>query len=149
MRGGDEFVRTAPPPRAPRDPDALTAAAAAFASPSTWCLDGTMTLGSGNQGCRPPHDPAREAADEAATREIADNMEKYCNIVRRVTLFSEMGEAEIEAAAAALQVKTFKKGEIVYDEVRCGAVGRVCGMWRVVFESLCVVGGRCWWVWAW
>eukprot|EP00327_Prymnesium_parvum_P016862 CAMPEP_0113288082 /NCGR_PEP_ID=MMETSP0008_2-20120614/32083_1 /TAXON_ID=97485 /ORGANISM="Prymnesium parvum" /LENGTH=815 /DNA_ID=CAMNT_0000139419 /DNA_START=165 /DNA_END=2614 /DNA_ORIENTATION=- /assembly_acc=CAM_ASM_000153 len=112
FRGVDESARLPPP----RDPNALTAAAAAWASPSIWCLDGTMTQGSANQDCRRPDDPERDAEDEALTKQIANNMEKYCNIVRKVTLFSEMGEAEIEAAAAALQVKLFKKGEIVYDE---------------------------------
>lgn len=95
----------------------MTAAQAAFASPSIWCLDGTMKLGNGFQNCRRVPDPQRDAADEAMTRDIKNHMDKYCEIVRKVTLFSEMGQAEIEAAASALEVKTFKEGEIVYDEV--------------------------------
>ena len=106
-------------PQAPsRDPNAQTAAAAAFASPSTWCLDGTMTLGSGETGTLTVRDAARQKADDDATAEVARNMEKYCGLVRSVSLFSEMGYEEVEAAASALQVKHFKKGEVVFDEVR-------------------------------
>ena len=50
----------------------------------------------------PEEKAARDAADEAATKDIPNHLAKYMEIVRNVNLFSEMGIAEIESAALAL-----------------------------------------------
>ena len=64
---------------------------------------------------------ARKKADEAATALITDNIEKYAAIVKAVSLFSEMGQEELHMAARALEVVSFRAGEVVYDE---GTEGR-------------------------
>ena len=59
---------------------------------------------------------AREAKDRAATAAIPQNLDKYVAIVKNVSLFSEMGRAELEAAAKALELRHFQPGEQIYDE---------------------------------
>ena len=59
---------------------------------------------------------AREAKDRAATAAIPQNLDKYVAIVKNVSLFSEMGRAELEAAAKALELRHFQPGERIYDE---------------------------------
>ena len=77
---------------------------------------------------RPPPPTAKErwirvATDGRATAAILDHLPKYISILRDVSLFSDMGDEELEEAAKALEVKHFKAGEIIYDE---GDEGRDC-----------------------
>lgn len=66
---------------------------------------------------------AREAKDRAATAAIPQTLDKYVAIVKNVSLFSEMGRAELEAAAKALELRHFQPGERIYDE---GEEGNDC-----------------------
>ena len=50
----------------------------------------------------------REALDRAACELLSHDLAKYVAIVKNVPLFSEMGLAELEAAAKALQLRHFK-----------------------------------------
>lgn len=67
---------------------------------------------------------AREAKDRAATAAIPQNLDKYVAIVKNVSLFSEMGRAELEAAAKALELRHFQPGEQIYDEGAPQSVAR-------------------------
>ena len=58
----------------------------------------------------------RRVGDQEATALVPQNVERYKKLVKKVNLFSEMGLAEIEAAASQLLVRTFQRGEIIYDE---------------------------------
>ena len=58
----------------------------------------------------------RKALDDAATAEVAKNLAKYCQFVRTVPLFADMGDSEIEAAAREVHIRHFKEGEIIYNE---------------------------------
>ena len=68
----------------------------------------------------PPLDEAGQAArnrmNDEATEAIMGEIKKYTDILRNVSLFSEMGDEELEIAARALQVVNFTAGEIIYDE---------------------------------
>ena len=59
---------------------------------------------------------AKEKDDAALTAQIEDNLDKYTEIVSHVSLFAEMGEEELGMAARALEVVTFRPGDMVYDE---------------------------------
>ena len=59
---------------------------------------------------------AREAKDAAATALIPSQLPRYMAIVRNVSLFSDMGVAEIESAALALTVRHYRAGEVIYDQ---------------------------------
>ena len=56
------------------------------------------------------------ALDEAATSAIPQDLEKYKEILRNVSLFKEMGDEELEVAARALEIRHFRAGHMIYDE---------------------------------
>ena len=138
------------PEEPPADaPPQLTAFQVAQATPHVWRLDGTLGVDSE----APPPPTAAEAEErkrleEAETAQVEVALDKYCRIVRKVTLFSEMGDAEVEAAARALQVKHFKAGEIVYDE---GDEGHDCFVIETgeVVASILIPGIRFAQTWEW
>jgi len=74
----------------------------------------------------------REAQDRTASGFISQNLAKYVDIVKNVSLFSEMGLAELQSAAGALQLRHFKAGDLIYDE---GDEGNDC--W-VIESGVCV-----------
>lgn len=119
----------------------------------SWCVDGgyddDFILASGT--ANPPtatEVEQRARLDAEATAEIPKNIEKYTNIVRSVNLFSEMGDAEIEAAALALQVKHFKDGEVIYNEEDEGHDAWVIES-GIVVASILIPGIRFAGTWEW
>ena len=90
-----------------------------------------------------PIDPEILAKDEAATAEIPSQLEKYIEMVRCVTLFSDMGEAEVEAAAREVTIRHFKEGDIIYTE---GDSGHEC--W-ILEEGKCAAEKYVWSVEVW
>jgi len=84
----------------------------------------------------PPDPPAeseaekreREGREAVATAAIADNLDKYIEILKDVSLFRDMGDTELELAARNLQVRHFRAGQIIYDE---GDEGHDCWVLEV------------------
>ena len=61
-------------------------------------------------------DATRLAEDAKATAKIVDDFGRYCDLVRGVRLFSEMGVSEVEMLARSLRAQHFRAGEMIYNE---------------------------------
>ena len=91
----------------------------------------------------------REESDQKMTQSIADgvDLDKYVDIVKCVSLFCEMGQEELRMAARALEVCTFRPGELVFDEGTEGREAWVLEEGTVISSVLCPGIAGAGWEW--
>lgn len=95
----------------------------------------------------PDEEAARQKRDVDGTSRIESELDRYVEIVRDVSLFSEMGDEELQMAARALEVCTFRPGEVIFDEGVEGREAWVLEEGTVISSVLCPGIAGAGWEW--